>query len=238
LANFQASLPTGGWYEPYANYFPYGAQSGDGSTELPDNAFTGFLAYKHGKWQGSLNYALLEGTKYGSPNDSIGLDPRTCVQNQGAVFGSASQLGDYQTCGTDVVIPNPLTGSFDGLASYTNPWELNIGAQLTYDFNPRVSGTLYIANLVNQCFGGTATAWSAQYKPNNITCSYGINGNYLDYTPGEAYNTAGAGFFYGQSPQDPENGSAGYPALFNQPFSPGAFGGLPIQVYFQLDVKL
>jgi hypothetical protein len=238
-ASLQSQVPLNGWYEPYANYFPYGLGSGDGSTELPDNAFAGYVAYKKSKWQAAVNFSLLEGTKYGSPNDMLGIDPRTCSQNQGAIFGNASQLADYQTCGSDVVIPNPVTGTFDNLGQYTNPWQLNIGAQISYDFSPRISGTLYLANLYNRCFGGTSTAWTGAYPPNSITCSYGINGGYLDYTPGNtAYNTAGAGFFYGQSPSDPLNGSAAYPGVYNQAFSPSAFGGLPFQAYFQLNVKL
>ena len=233
--------PVHGWYPTYANYFPNGS-AGDASTNISPNVFTGFLAYKRNRFQAAGNFILEEGTRYGSPFAFSGIDPRTCLQNQasaGIVTGST--LADYQSCGNSVSIPNPMTGTFDSIGQYREPWQLNIGAQFTYEFTKKVSGTLVVANLVNRCFGGSKGAWTSIYPANNITCSYGPSGAYLGYTPGEAYNTAGAGYFYGTSPTDPTNGTAlssGLQNFYQSPYAPSAFGGLPLQLYFQVNVKV
>ncbi len=247
LNTFLAQFPIDGWYPTYANYFPQdlGGVGNDLGTAIPQNVFAGFLAYKHNKFQGSFNAVLQQGTRYGSPALIPGIDPTSCLQNQTAAgVAGGGQLADYQTCAGQVPIPDPATGRFDGVAQFTNPWIFNLGAQLTYDFSPRVSATVSLANILNRCFGGTSTSWSAAYKPNQAVCSYSQNYNaftgnstYLGWTPGEAFNTAGAGYFYGQSPADAANGTAGYPNVFNYPYVP-VLAGYPFQAYFQLTVKI
>jgi hypothetical protein len=62
-------------------------------------------------------------------------------------------------------------------------------------------------------------------------CAYTGNGQtYLGNQPG-------AGFFYGGSPHDAANGTAGYPGVFNQAYQP-LEGALPFQVYFQAQIRL
>ncbi len=238
-AQLNSQYPVDGWYDTYANFFPSDVGGDDYGTAIPQNVFSGFLAYKHNKLQASLNATLQQGNKYGAPTEVIGLDPTTCAENQGdANVVPGSQLADYQSCASAVVIPNPTTGKFEGIAQYTNPWIFNLGGQLSYDFSPRVSATLSMANLLNRCFGGSKTAWSSAFPPNDGVCSYAYNSSsYLGWSPGEAYNTAGAGFFYGQNPHDPANGTAGYPNVFNQAYVP-LLGGYPFQAYFQLTVKI
>lgn len=237
-AMLNAQYPLDGWYPTYANYFPYGLFSGDQQTSLIPNSFAGFLAYRHGNLQAAVNMVLAEGTAYGNPVDIAGIDPRYCYANQGSTgVVAGSQYADYQTCTTRVVIPNPTTGQFDSIAQYRNPWQLNIGGHISYDISPRMNVRLDVANLVNRCFGGTSTPWSNAYKPNNVVCGYGENQSYLAYTPGAAYNLPGAGYYEGKNPQDPLNGTAGYPGLFNYPYTPYS-NGLPIQLYLQFNVKL
>ena len=234
-----------GYYPTYANYFPNGT-SGDPYSAIAPNTFTGYLAFKRNRLQLAANFDLQEGTRYGSPFTSTGINPLTCGQNQGtAGVTPGSQLADYQSCSGSVPIPDPATGIFDGLGQFREPWQLNIGAQATYNLNPRVSTTLTIANLVNRCFGGSKMPWTSAYPANNITCAYEPNGSFpalgssfLGYVPGAAFNVAGAGYYYGSSPSAAQNGTAGYPNVFNYPYTPSAFGGLPIQVYFQVNVKV
>uniref|UniRef100_E6Q558 TonB-dependent receptor plug domain-containing protein n=1 Tax=mine drainage metagenome TaxID=410659 RepID=E6Q558_9ZZZZ len=237
-SQFDAQYPTSGWYPTYANYFPNGI-AGDSTTAFGPNAFTGFLAYKKNRFQAAANFSVLQGSRYGSPFAIAGIDPRSCSANQSALI-PGSTLADYQTCGASVPIPNPVTGAFDTIGQYREPWQLNIGGQFTYKFTRKVSGTLVVANLINRCFGGSKSSWTSAYPSNNIVCGYAPNGSYLGYTPGEAYSTAGAGYFTGNTPSDPTNGTAGYPAVFNQPYSPlyTSGGGLPIQLYFQLNVQI
>ena len=241
LKQFLSAYPVDGWYPTYANYFPssLGGAGDDYGTAIPQNVFSGFLAYKHNKLQTSLNATLQQGTKYGSPTEVLGIDPTSCGQNQaGAGVVAGSQLADYQSCAGQVPIPNPATGSFDGVAQFTNPWIFNLGGEITYDFTPRVSATVSLANLLNRCFGGTKTAWQGAYAPNQAVCSYAqSSGTYLGWTPNEAYNTAGAGYFYGANPKDPANGTAGYPNVFNYPYIP-TLAGYPFQAYIQLTIKM
>jgi len=58
------------------------------------------------------------------------------------------------------------------------PWQLNMGMQFGYDVTPRVHVVATLANILNQCFGGTPMPWTAAYKPNNIDCAYAPNGFY------------------------------------------------------------
>ena len=244
-SQYIAQFDPNGYYPTYANYFPNGT-SGDPYSAIAPNTFTGYLTYKKNRLMLGANFDLQEGTRYGSPFTSTGVNPLTCGQNQGSVgIVPGSQLPDYQSCTGSVPIPDPATGTFDGIGQFREPWQLNIGAQATYELNPKVSTTLTIANLVNRCFGGTKMPWSSAYPANNITCSYAPNGSFpalgssfLGYIPGAANNVAGAGYYYGSSPTATQNGTAGYPNVFNYPYTPYAFGGLPIQVYFQVNVKV
>lgn len=237
----QGLLDRNGWYDPYPNNPPYTTPDGVTSTALSPNIFAGFLNYKHDKFTASLNGILQQGTTYGSPLTVLGLDPRTCTANQSGVAGvGAPYFGyaNYQACPAsnfvtsgNLAIPNPQTGTFDGLAQYREPWQLNMGLQFGYDATPRIHLVATLANVVNACFGGSATNWTAAYKPNNIVCAYAPSGgNYIGNQPG-------AGFFYGASGHDPANGTAGYPAAFNQPYQP-LYGAIPFQAYFQAQIKI
>jgi Carboxypeptidase regulatory-like domain/TonB dependent receptor len=239
-ASLQAQLPLTGFYPTYANYFPYGLQQGDGATALAPNIFSGFLSYKHNKLTVGLTGQLWEGTQYGAPGEISGLDPRFCAANQNATgYTPGSQLADYQSCQGNVAIPNPTTGAFDGIGQYRNPWDLNLGAQIAYSFTPRIQGTIALANILNACFGGSAEPWTAQYAPNRVICAYAPSGTYLGWSPNEVYNTAGAGYFYGNSPHAKQNGTAGYSNLFNQAYVPTTSQiSSPFQAYFQVQVKL
>lgn len=236
-----AKYPLDGWYPLYANYFPNGGVgSGDATTALSPNIFAGLLAYKHDRLTLALNGILQGGQQYGTPGDFSGIDPRSCFENQsgaGLNLPANSQLADYQACPRTVVVPNPLTGSFNTVGQYREPWQLNIGGQASYDVSNRITLSLSMANIVNRCFGGSKGAWTDAYKPNNVVCGYAANGGYLLYSPNQAYNTAGMGYYYGNSPHDPANGTAGYPNWMNQAYAPYS-NGLPFQAYFSVNIKL
>jgi hypothetical protein len=240
LAQLQSAYDVNGWYPTYANYFPsaLGGVGNDIATAISPSVFNGYLTWKHNKFTAGLNGVLNEGSAYGSPVDIVGIDPTTCIGNQTAYGANpGSKLPDYQTCSGGVAIPNPTTGQFDGVGQYRNPWQFNLGMQFSYEFTNRISGTVILANVVNTCFGGSAQAWTAPYKPGNYVCGYATNGSYLDYTAGASNNIAGAGYYYGASPQAAVNGTAGYPNEFNQPYAP-VIGALPFQAYFALNLKL
>jgi hypothetical protein len=104
--------------------------------------------------------------------------------------------------------------------------------QIGYDVAPNVHATLLMANIYNQCFGGSAEPWTKAYAPNRFICAYTPNPGYIGITPGE-------GYFYGSSPHDPVNGTAGYPAIFDQAYAPGTNQiAAPFQAYFELSVRI
>lgn len=242
-AGLAAQYPLDGFYPAYANFFPgvYAATSlGDASTIIPPNVFAGFLSYKHDKLQVTLSGNLWEGTQYGSPVDVQGFDPRSCLANQGQIgVVPGSQNGDYQTCSLNIAIPNPTTAKFSSVGEFRNPWDLNLGAQISYDINPRVKATVQFANILNACFGGSVEPWTTAYPPNNIDCAYTYNLSYDGWSPGEKYNTAGAGYFYGSNPHASVNGTVPYPKVFDQAYAPGTFQiASPLQVYFNVNVRI
>jgi hypothetical protein len=237
----QGTLDRNGWYDTYANNPPDSSPDTVTSAALSPNIFAGYLNYKHDKFTATLNGILNEGTTYGSPMVVIGLDPRTCGVNQSGVAGIGTPYkgyANYQFCPAsnfvasgNLAIPNPQTGTFDGLGQYREPWQLNMGVQLGYDVSQRIHLTATLANVVNACFGGSATNWTTAYKPNGIVCAYAPNGfSYIGNQPG-------GGFFLGASGHDAVNGTRGYPAVFNQPYQP-LYNSIPFQAYFQAQVKL
>lgn len=240
FAALASNFPVTGWYPVYASYFPYGLGGGDPFAEVSPNLFASFLSYKHNKFQGTLTANLWEGAQYGSPTDILGLDPRFCYWNQSiAAVMPGSQKADYQTCGARVAIPNPFTGQFEAIGAFREPWQLNLGFQFAYELSPRITLTVAIANIFNACFGGSAEPWTAAYPPNSLDCAYTPNASYLGWSRGEIWNTAGAGYFYGNNPHAAVNGTAGYPKLFDQAYAPGPVQvASPFQAFIQAHVKL
>lgn len=242
FAELASAYPINGWYPTYYSYPPYGLQeplSGNG-TNIAPNIFGAFVSYKHRKLQVALTGQLWQGTSYGNPTTIVGLDPRSCFGNQGKDgIIPGSQLADYQTCGGQVAIPNPVTGQFDNFGQYTNPWQINLGAQIAYQATPRITVTAALSNVLNACFGGSAEPWTAAFPPNRVTCGYYPNSTYLAWSQGEVYNTAGAGFFYGNSPHEAVNGTTGYPRLFDQAYEPGGVQiSAPFQAVVQVNIRL
>ena len=246
----QPLLARNGWYPTYPNEPPNDPfDQGGLSSAIAPNTFSGWLQYRHGRWAIAPNFQLVAGGYYGSPTDTMGIDPRACVQNEAAALNAqgapvvtptSAYAGycDYLTAGPStfvqsgqLAIPNPLTGKMDAEGSFQQPWQLNIGALLRYDVSPRVTANLTLTNLVNTCFGGSSTPWSKAFAPNNYVCGYASNaGNFVGTQPG-------AGFFWGASGSDPANGTTPYAPAFNYPFAPIS-GAIPFQAYLQVDVKI
>lgn len=235
----QPLLDRNGWTPTYPNEPPNDPTDNPGATAIAPHVFAGWLQYKHGRLAIAPNFQLNSGTFYGFPTDIYGLDPRTCGANQGTTgVVAGSQNADFFACGTTLstssgylAIPNPVTGKFDGVGQYQNPWQLNVGAQIRYEISPKVNATLTMANIFNHCFGGASQPWTKAYPANNYVCGYGAN--QFQYVG----NTPGAGFFYGSSPTDPANGPGPVPGPYLQPFTP-LNGSLPFQAYLQVNVKL
>jgi hypothetical protein len=183
------------------------------------------------------------GTVYGSPQDVAGLDPRTCTNNSAGIVGSAiaatdSLQADYTSCGlantpTGVLyVPNPQTGTFDRFGQYAQPYQLSFNLGVGYDISSRMKLSLTLANVVNRCFGGSRTPWSAAYPPSSVVCAYQANPVYV------------SNFYNGTSPND--IGANGVPLnpYFAQSFVPAYRDPnvenftVPFSAYLQLSLKL
>ncbi|MEO9263329.1 MAG: hypothetical protein ABI282_04490, partial [Candidatus Baltobacteraceae bacterium] len=243
-ASIQPLLDRNGWYEPYPNEAPYQPPAGEGTSIAP-NVFTGYLSYKHDKITVTPTFQLNQGTTYGSPLSVYGLDPRACGSNQsnsgsnpytGAPFGpvpgtDTPQNPNYLTCAPtsftgngNLAIPNPQTGSFDGMGQYRDPWQFNLGMQFGYDVSNKVHASLFLANIVNRCFGGSKEPWQQAFAPGNLVCGYATNGSFYQ-----------SNFFNGSSPSNSVNPTL---ASFEQQSYGPVGGNLPFNAYFSLQIKL
>ncbi|HET7813618.1 MAG TPA: hypothetical protein VFL13_04530, partial [Candidatus Baltobacteraceae bacterium] len=237
-----------GWYTTYPNSPPEDAPSYGGPAAISPNFFTGWLNFKHDKLSIAPNFVLAQGPSYGSPTAIYGTDPRTCYENEAGANGNLppvagvgagnAQDANYYSCGASLgtasgylAIPNPYTGSFDGVGKYTEPWQFNMGAMIRYDVSNKVTLTLNLANIANRCFGGSSTPWSKAYPANADVCGY-TNNPY-----GWTGLTPGAGFFYGSSPTDAANGTVPFSKTLLYPYTPYS-GALPFQAYLQAQIKL
>lgn len=177
----------------------------------------------------------------------LGLDPRTCTVNQTSLTNggtpTAPAAPDYTSCGQaatgsagthpgHLYIPNPATGTFDSFGQFRQPWQFNMGLQMTYDLSSQVTANLIVANLVNQCFGGSSEPWTQQFAPSSSVCGYGSNAFYI------------SNFFNGKSPNDTSFNGVPLNPYFAQPFVPSAADvnssnfAMPLQLYLQLQVKM
>ncbi|HEY1867901.1 MAG TPA: TonB-dependent receptor, partial [Candidatus Cybelea sp.] len=231
----QPLLDRNGWYAPGLD-FPY----------IAPNTFAFVLSYRRDKFAVTPAFSLLEGTTYGTPSDVQGLDPRSCFVNQGSlgITGVNPRTADYTSCGKALTndgtnpgylyIPNPQTGTFDTFGEFRQPWQFNLGMQMSYDFTPRITGRVIVTNLINQCFGGSSEAWTqGSFAPNSSICGYVSN---------TFYN--GGHFYNGTSPNDRKANGVPENPYFAQSFVP-SFGdpfssNFPIAMnfYFSVQVKL
>jgi hypothetical protein len=231
----QATLDKYGWYD-----------TGLDAPYVSPNVLSLVLNDKRGRFAITPALSLAEGASYGTPADFQGLDPRTCRSNQGSegIPDAANPLtADYTSCKSAAVgsqgtspgylfVPNPSTGTFDTFGQFRQPWQLNLGLQLSYDISPRVGARLMVANLVNRCFGGSKTAWTGQYAPSGTICGYERNKYYI------------SNFYEGASPNDVAANGVPLNPYFAQPFVPGASDPnsgnyvLPLQLYFSLQIRL
>jgi len=207
---------------------------------LSPNVFGIVVNYRKAKFAITPSLTLNEGAPYGNPADVIGIDPRTCSQNQGTSgFTTGNPLNaDYTACSFaatpsgNLYVPNSETGHFDSFGQFTQPWQLNAGLKLSYDINPKVRASVTVANLVNRCFGGTRAPWTAAYPPSSTVCGYSSNLFYVN------------NFYNGSSPNDVAANGVPLNPYFAHSFTP-AFGDAnsynypnPLNIYVQLQVKL
>ncbi len=172
------------------------------------------------------------GTRYGAPQSNPGIDPAACTAVLPGVAGyNGGGRYDAQSCGALTAIPDTYTGNFDGLGAFTQPNNIAMNMQLSYDVSPRVQLVGTLANIFNTCWGGTTAPWTSG---NGNVCGYTTGGFGSEIFPvGNIYNPAG------------HNGSIIQP-IVKYPYGPlfgpfnqdGTSTKTPFQFYVTAKIKL
>jgi hypothetical protein len=159
-----------------------------------------------------------------------GIDPSSCGQNSAAAGIAAPDphQAEYTSCGW-LAVPNPENGNrFDRFGEYQNPWHLSINSQLSYAISAKMTATLVLANIVNKCFGGSATPWSIAAPPGHHgVCGY--DGNFSAPYVSNLYN--------GFSPNDSRANGGPLNPYIAHAYAATQFAD-PFQAYFQIEIKL
>ena len=163
-APVQALIDPNGSYPTY-DVVPTGTQLSTVSYGVPNNA-TLAVTYHHNQWRITPLFQYITGSRYGAPEQQLGVNPATCAPLGGAVagdprypFGGAGLPYDATTCATAIVIPDQYTGKFDSIGAFVEPSYVGLHAQITYDVSPRISVDATLANIYSSCFGGSNEPW-------------------------------------------------------------------------------
>ncbi|MBV8639439.1 MAG: TonB-dependent receptor [Candidatus Eremiobacteraeota bacterium] len=239
VANPYWNAPAQPFLDPNGKYLPYSTIPGGIGTGV--NAYTYpyvaslILQYRHRKLAVTPSLQWVAGNRYGAPETTPGVDPSACTAlttgtagdpryPYGAAGGSPY---DATSCGAAIVIPDSYTGQFDGLGVFREPTQLLGHLRISYDFSPRITGTVTLANLLSTCYGGQQTAFT--YYWNRNVCSYGaVDGGLVnpvgnDYNPGDNVQT---------------NLKYPYQPIFATYNDQTTSTLNPFQIYFELKVKV
>ncbi|MGB9650941.1 MAG: hypothetical protein WCB01_03980, partial [Candidatus Cybelea sp.] len=236
------------WYNPYSTAI---APSLNGAVNSYISPWVSalILNWRHDKLAITPSFNFQTGGFYGSPLDTEGYDPRTCVLNS-AVSGitKLSPKTNPLQCNYLSInapglsnlgflyVPNPQTGAFL-FNNYEQPSSIVGNLQIAYDVSPRIRLTVLGTSLFHECFGGTAAAWTAANPPSAAVCGYEPAGGSLNSTlyPSNFYNGTSINDFKANGARTPYTQSY-VPLNFNN----GAIGAAvqPINVYFNAQVKI
>ncbi len=216
---------------PTYDIYPGGIGSSASAYGAPYVA-TLLVNYKHDKFAVTPSLQFSGGTRYGAPQSNPGIDPAACTAVLPGVAGfNGGGRYDAQSCGALTAIPDTYTGNFDGLGAFTQPNNIAMNMQLSYDVSPRVQLVGTLANIFNTCWGGTQAPWTSG---NGNVCGYTVGGFGSEIFPvGNIYNPAG------------HNGSIIQP-LVKYPYGPlfgpfnqdGSSTKGPFQFYLTAHIKL
>jgi hypothetical protein len=226
-----------GTYDPF-DLFPavpqyIGIPGNVSESFLVPSVLSAVLNYRMHKLAITPSVVFTTGNPYGVPLDTVGIDPRTCTNNQALVPSAPDKLiADYTSCSGQISVPNPENGGrFVNLGQYTNPSQISFNLGISYDLSPKVRLSGVVVNLVDNCSGGSSTPWTAAWPPGKNICEYGANG----YAPSPI--APHGGFYNGTGPNDiAANGVALNPYLAHT-YQPIGYNQ-PFQVYFSAEFKL
>lgn len=163
-APLQALLDPNGSYPTY-DIVPTGTQLSSASYGVPNNA-TLALTYRHDALRITPLVQYISGSRYGAPQQQIGINPATCAPLMGSLagdprypFGGSGLPYDATTCALTMVIPDQFSGVFDAPGAFVEPSYVGVHAQIAYDVSSRTAIQLTAANLFSSCFGGSREPW-------------------------------------------------------------------------------
>jgi hypothetical protein len=244
LAN---TIDQNGWYPPGSVGL---SPTNNVSTFYFDSPFVTslILNYKHDRFSITPSFQVSEGSSYGGPFDITGLDPRACGANSAASgITVASPNTNPNQCNYltlfagnvspnpvagQLFIPNPVTGAFSKPGQFRNPWLALLNVQLRYDFSPKVTGIITLADVWHTCFGGSSEPWTKAYPPSANVCGYYYNPSYV------------SNFYNGTAPSDAAANGVPAQTWIQQPYLPayalsvGSGNPFPFNAFFQLQVKV
>ncbi len=244
IANPYWNAPVQSLLDPNGAYWP--TDPVVATTALGVNGYTVphvatfVLNYRHDKFAITPSLQFQAGQRYGAPEANAGIDPGGgCAPLAGATtagdprypYGAAGGAPfDALTCTAALnAIPNTFTKRFDPIGAFVSPSQLLGGMTLSYDVTKKLGLTVTMANLLNQCFGGTQTAWT-QGTGSRQVCSYVSGEVSRSYAPtGNAYNPGARFEPFGQYPYFPYLG----------PYTMGVVNpSAPFSIFVDLHVKV
>jgi hypothetical protein len=238
----QGLLDPNGWYAPASDVALPGVNTDLGLYDAPWVTAL-ILNYRHNKLAVTPSLQLAAGSSYGLPFAVQGVDPRLCTAIDASQTGNqcayTSLIGQGATATGLLYIPDPETGTFDGIGQFHSPNILVGNLAISYDITPKLSMNVTVGNLFHTCFGGSKEPWTTAYPPSGNICSYAPNPFYVsNYQLGPGYLTPGNPASYSAA----ANGTSVYPWQL-QPYAPteGTAAGIvppPINLYVTFNVKL
>ncbi|HEY7993394.1 MAG TPA: TonB-dependent receptor [Candidatus Eremiobacteraceae bacterium] len=195
-----------GSYAPFST-IPGAVEASAFSYETPTSAAL-ILNFKHDKWSITPQLQFFGGGYYGDPLTGVGVNPSSCVGlASGSVsgdprypYGGSGSPYDAESCGGTIAVPDPYTHKFDNLGAFRAPNQTLLHMQLGYEVSQRVTMTLNLANIINQCSGGTSEPWTQ--GASNKVCGYVLPGYNLGIPYGSYAPTSAGGVFNpGSTPQ-------------------------------------
>jgi hypothetical protein len=243
-ASPQPLMDTNGWYDQGVLALKPGVYTGNPGFFNSPYVTNLVVNYRHQKFAITPSVQFQSGTRYGTPYDVYGVDPRDCGSNQGPTGTDVATTNnpltcDYLTAGpgaapnfTYLYVPNPQTGKFASLGQFTEPTIMIANLQASYDISPRISLQLTATDLYHTCFGGTKDPWTAANPVGKNNCGYYASG---------LYN--GAGWYNGASPTDSAANGGVTPYAFEEQsylpkFNNSQGGFIPFTLYLQAQIKL
>jgi hypothetical protein len=201
FANPYWNAPVQNTLDPNGSYWPTDLVVA--TTGLGVNSYTVpqvlalVLNYKHGPFSITPTFQVQGGQRYGAPEANAGIDPAGgCSALGGSTAGdprypyggAGGAPYDALTCGAALnAIPDTYTGKFDGIGAFVSPTQLLGSLTMRYQATKSVGISLTVANLINQCFGGSKEPWTGAGSPH--TCSYESGEISRSYAPtGNVYN--------------------------------------------------